>query len=72
MYFYSVNACSEQMLALKDHKRLGVSGNIIPEGSDDTTRRWWQERVLILYEESLWSEITIIKGMLKILNKKCF
>ncbi len=41
--FYSVNACSEQMLALKDHKRPGVSVNIIPEGSDGTTGRWWQE-----------------------------
>jgi hypothetical protein len=46
MFFYSVNACSEQMQALKDHKRLGVSGIILPDGSDGTTGRWWQEMML--------------------------
>jgi hypothetical protein len=54
------------MLALKDHKRFGVSGNIVPEGSDGTTGRWWQERMFILYEESLCSEIAILKEMLKV------
>ncbi len=40
------------MLALKDHKRLGVSGNIIPEGSDGRTGRWWQEMMFSFMKKS--------------------